>query len=257
MDRETQSHVFEPFFTTKEPGLGTGLGLAMVHAIVEQNHGCISVDSEPGTGTAFKLYFPRTFEPVRDVAGPPAAEALGGSETLLLVEDEDSLRTLGRHILEEKGYTVLEARSGPEAVELCARRTHPVDLVITDVVMPEMGGRELVDRLTDRYPGLKAMYMSAYPEDTLLRKRVEAGTVNFLSKPFSPQELIRKVREVLTGEGLAAVDLDPALRCGDCQADGQARPVVFPVHDFRDRHCPVASAGSDSVSPEVCAGQPR
>jgi two-component system cell cycle sensor histidine kinase/response regulator CckA len=199
MDPETAAHLFEPFFTTKEVGKGTGLGLATVYGIVKQSDGYIMVYSEPGHGTTFKIYLPRVA--AAEPAPPPALRptVTRGSETVLVVEDEEAVRSLSRRALEAGGYTVLAAADGADAVRLVERYGGPIHLVLTDVVMPGMSGRELADRLVQRRPGLRVLYMSGYPGDAIVhRGALDPGTA-FLQKPFMPDDLTRKVREVLDG----------------------------------------------------------
>jgi len=198
MDAETQRHLFEPFFTTKERGKGTGLGLATVHGIVKQSGGHIFVYSEPDRGAAFKIYLPRLAEEVEvDAPVPLTAELPRGSETVLLVEDEASLRSLVRECLETSGYTVVEARHGGEALEIAEREGLPLHLLMTDVVMPEMSGRELAERLGSRRAQLRVLYMSGYTDDAVIRHGVLSQQMAFLQKPFTAATLARKVREVL------------------------------------------------------------
>ena len=198
MSKETQSRIFEPFFTTKEKGKGTGLGLSTVYGIVKQSGGYVMVQSEPGSGTTFHIYLPRVEEALESHgAAPVSRTADGGSETILLVEDEESVRQLVRETLESRGYRVLEAENGQAGVEAAAAHQGTIDLIITDVVMPEMSGRELVQRLSETRPQAKVLYLSGYTEDAILSEgTIESGKA-FLQKPFSLQSLSRKVREVL------------------------------------------------------------
>ncbi|MBZ5684137.1 MAG: PAS domain S-box protein [Acidobacteriia bacterium] len=196
MDRETQSRIFEPFFTTKEKGKGTGLGLSTVYGIVKQSGGYVMVQSELGRGTTFQIYLPLVKGTVekRSVTVP---EAVGGTETILLVEDEESVRQLVRDTLSAKGYKVLEAENGEAGFAAAASHQGKLDLVITDVVMPGMGGREMVKQLIETRPGIKVLYLSGYTEDAIISDgSIEKGTA-FLQKPFTLQSLSRKVREVL------------------------------------------------------------
>lgn len=203
MEPEVQARIFEPFFTTKERGKGTGLGLSTVYGIVKQSGGYIWVQSEKGVGTVFEVYLPRVADAQRVVEasgdGRPErpTEAPRGTETVLLVEDEESVRSLIRKILEQRGYVVLEARSGQEALDLCATYEGPIDLLLTDVVMPEMSGRELAERLLPTRAETRVLFMSGYTEDAVVRHGIENTRINFLEKPFSPAALARKVREVL------------------------------------------------------------
>jgi len=200
MDKETQSHLFEPFFTTKEKGKGTGLGLSTVYGIIKQSGGNIWVYSEPDQGTTFKIYLPRV-EKTAAVYKPKASSppAPGGTETILLVEDEEAVRTMVSKILRNKGYTVLEAAHSEEAFEISERHEGPIHLMVTDVIMPQMSGPELAERLAPRLPEMKVLYMSGYPDNTIVQHGVlEPGTA-FLQKPFTLNALESKVREVLDG----------------------------------------------------------
>lgn len=200
LDPETRSHLFEPFFTTKDKGKGTGLGLATVYGIVKQSGGEIWVDSEPGKGARFEVYLPRTDKvPHRTKATPNGSKALGGSETILLVEDDAGVRRLAREMLARLGYRVLEAAGPLEALGMWESE-RSIDLLLTDVVMPQMSGHELADRLTESRPGLKILYVTGYSDDVILKRGVEAGKAALLEKPFTPESLGRGVRAVLDAE---------------------------------------------------------
>jgi CheY-like chemotaxis protein len=216
MDPETRAHLFEPFFTTKEQGKGTGLGLSTVYGTVQQSGGHIAVESEPRQGSTFRVYLPRVATPViapeprRAGAAPAARPATGDGlvtgrgETILLVEDAERVRAVVREILEMSGYAVLEAHHGAEALELSNRHAGPIHLLVTDVVMPQMSGRELAQRLATLRPDLKVLYMSGYTDDAIVRHGVLASGIAFLSKPFTPDALALKVRELLDGVGAGA-----------------------------------------------------
>jgi CheY-like chemotaxis protein len=200
MDAKTKGRIFEPFFTTKEKGKGTGLGLATVYGIVKQSGGFIWVSSEPGHGTSFEIYLPRVDEKAVHAGGyrtPQAREGVGGTETLLLVEDEEGVRRLTREVLEEHGYTVLEASDWQSALGLAGSHGGPLHLLLTDVVMPEMGGPEVASRLSALRPGIKVLYMSGYTNYAVFHRGLLDAGVAFLQKPFSPNELARRVRELL------------------------------------------------------------
>ncbi len=200
MDKETQSRIFEPFFTTKEKGKGTGLGLSTVYGIVKQSGGYIFAESTPGSGTAFQIYLPRVSDPTEPTGQEKHLQGpTGGSETVLLVEDEDSVRELVRETLKSRGYTVVEASDGVAGLNVAEAYQGTIHILITDVVMPGMSGRELAKRILAARPEIKVLYLSGYTEDAIIHEgALEAGTA-FLQKPFTLHALARKVREVLRG----------------------------------------------------------
>jgi CheY-like chemotaxis protein len=201
MDRETLSNIFEPFFTTKEQGKGTGLGLATVYGIVKQNDGVINVYSEPGEGTTFKIWLPRYGgRTAHTVAEAPMKSAMGGPETVLLVEDESMLLKLAGNMLKELGYTVLIAGTPGEAIRLADEHAGDIHLLMTDVVMPEMNGPDLAKRLLSVYPNLKRLFMSGYMANAIAHHGVLEEGVHFIQKPFTMTDLASKVREALDQE---------------------------------------------------------
>ena len=198
LDREIQEHLFEPFFTTKKPGQGTGLGLSMVYAIVNQGGGFIGVYSEPGQGTAFKIYLPRLARTTVPAMAPliSTAEKVA-SETILLAEDEELVRRVTSRILAGSGYTVLEAGNGPEALKISAQHQAPIHLLLTDVLMPEMSGPQLAAALTHLRPETKVIFMSGHTENAIVHHGVLESGIAFLQKPFRRETLLQKVRDVL------------------------------------------------------------
>jgi signal transduction histidine kinase/CheY-like chemotaxis protein len=201
MDAETRSHLFEPFFTTKAQGKGTGLGLSTVYGIVRQSGGHIAVYSEPGRGTSVKVYLPRALEAGETVRERDHDEPLpGGTETILLAEDEDRVRSLAAAVLAQQGYTVIEACDGLEAVEKARQHGGDIHLLVTDVVMPKMSGQELADRLRGERPGIKVLLSSGYTGDTVMHQGALDASTPFLQKPFTVRSLALKVRETLDAE---------------------------------------------------------
>ena len=197
MDEMTRQRIFEPFFTTKEVGKGTGLGLATVHGIIRQSGGWVEVSSEVGVGTSFEVYLPRL-----DGCSLPEESRIGvvterGNETILLVEDQQSVRSFTRAALKASGYHVIEAPNGDEAISVAERYAGEIHLLLTDVVMPGISGKESSERLKKLRPNLKVLFMSGYTADVIAQRGVLDRSVAFLHKPFSPVELAVKVREVL------------------------------------------------------------
>ncbi len=199
MDAATKAKVFEPFFTTKGPGKGTGLGLAVVFGVIKQSGGHVQVSTELGRGTTFALYFPRVLEAVTPLAPPsePAAAAPRGDETIFLVEDDDAVRQLALLALQRFGYRVVEAADGEEALRLLRAYAGPLHLLVSDIVMPQIGGRELARLVDVIRPGVKVLYLSGYTDDAVLRLGIVDAELNFLQKPFSPAALATAVRRVL------------------------------------------------------------
>jgi len=198
MDGNTQSHIFEPFFTTKEMGQGTGLGLATVYGIVKQSGGHIWVYSEPERGTTFKIYLPQVEEAVSAIEPKTTmVTRLKGRETVMVVEDDNTLREVIARGLKKFGYVVLTAANGGEALLLCEKRKGPIHLLLTDVVLPQMGGRELAERLLSVRPDLKVLYMSGYTENAIVHHGILNEDVGFLQKPFKVNVMVQKIREAL------------------------------------------------------------
>jgi CheY-like chemotaxis protein len=200
MDAATQARVFEPFFTTKGMGEGTGLGLAMVYGIIKQSRGHVWVASKPNQGTTFTIYLPQVVAVPQAPAANPAtvSSAAGGGETILLVDDEEAVRSAARRALVRAGYCVIPAVDGPDALRLYMEHTGaPVALVVTDVVMPGLGGRELVGRLKGMNSNLRVLFVSGYTEEGVRKQGVLQPGTQFLEKPFTPEKLLRKIREVL------------------------------------------------------------
>jgi len=201
MDVDTRDKIFEPFFTTKERGKGTGLGLATVYGIVKQHNGNIWAYSEPGEGSIFKCYFPLADMPsVEQVALRHEITDLGGTETIMVVEDEHTVRNLAVKVLKRHGYSVLEAEEGEACLGFLRDYAGPLDLLLTDVVMPGMNGRELYNEVKSRFPGIKVLYMSGYTEDIVTHRGVLDEGIEFLQKPFSVQALATRVRTVIEEE---------------------------------------------------------
>jgi CheY-like chemotaxis protein len=201
MTDEVRAHIFEPFFTTKEVGQGTGLGLATVHGIVEQSGGFVEVESRPGEGATFRVYLPQAAKAGGGGSSHVEPAAARGTETVLLVEDEPAVRALAARVLRQKGYAVLEAGGGREAVAAARAHRGRVHLLVTDVVMPGQGGRALAEALRADNPELRVLFVSGYTDDAMVRHGILADRVHFLQKPFTPAALAAKVREVLDAPG--------------------------------------------------------
>ena len=198
MDAELQSHIFEPFFTTK--GQGTGLGLATVYGVVKQSGGDIAVESSTGKGAIFRIYLPRVSETAEKLqVVEPSGKTILEHRTVLLVEDERTLRKLTRKMLSEMGLTVLEAENGLQAIEMAERTESPIDLLLTDIVMPGMSGWALAETLSSQRPEMRVLYMSGYPDGVIARHGIAAPGITILQKPFTSDELLRRVEEVAIG----------------------------------------------------------
>jgi CheY-like chemotaxis protein len=205
MDPETQSHLFEPFFTTKERGRGTGLGLATAYGIIRQSGGAIGVISELGQGTTARIYLPVVEQPAAPLAEEPApVEARPGVETILLVEDEARVRKLIAGLLAGRGYKVLEAARSDEALRLARSYRGPIHLALVDVIMPEMSGPEVVRQIAARRPKMRVLFISGYTDEAIMHHKIAESGAAFLSKPFLPEALARKVREVLDARDTTA-----------------------------------------------------
>jgi CheY-like chemotaxis protein len=199
MDKKTLAKLFEPFFTTKEIGRGTGLGLSTVYGIVRQNGGFIEVDSAPGQGTTFRVHLPRTDTPAPQLeSNARDVNPLKGTETILLVEDEKSMLDLGKRILERCGYKVLAAGDPEEALRVVKNHSGPIDLLITDIIMPTMNGKDLAERLSEFVPASRNLFMSGYTGEAIAESGIVDEGMNFLQKPFSLKTLTEKVREILS-----------------------------------------------------------
>jgi CheY-like chemotaxis protein len=198
MDAATRKRIFEPFFTTKEKGKGTGLGLSTVYGIVKQSNGYVFAQSEPGAGTTFYVYLPRVEESAEEESPAKSQpNEAGGCETVLLVEDEESVRELVRVTLASRGYKVLEAENGECGLQVAEDFKDPIDILITDVVMPGIGGRELAKKLLSLRPDISVLYLSGYTEDAVIAPGAPSAAIAFLQKPFTLQNLAKKVRDIL------------------------------------------------------------
>jgi CheY-like chemotaxis protein len=204
IDPATKEHIFEPFFTTKGVGKGTGLGLSTVLGIVQQSGGQVELDSEIGKGTTFEIYLPRVDEPLTPMLAPSVGSTAGGPETVLLVEDDEQVRALCRAILRRNGYDVLMASNAGEAFLIAEQHAGPIHLLLTDVVMPRMNGRQLAERLASSRPDMKVLFMTGYTDDSVVRQGVFDSDMMLLQKPITPESLARRVRAVLDGTARGA-----------------------------------------------------
>ena len=251
MTPEVRQRAFEPFFTTKEVGSGTGLGLATVYGIIRQSGGHIWLYSEPGVGTTFKMFFPSV--DAREAAASDAAHVIAprGTETILVVEDDPAVRLLVEDILGSAGYRVLAAEDGPSALLVAQQHDGEIDLLLTDVVLPKMGGKEVASRLTALRPGIKVLFMSGYTGHSAAQHGTLDSDVNFLPKPFSPDALCEKVRAVLTARmpvrKVLVVDDEPAIR--DLLAE-ILRGSGFEVVTAKDGRNARESTSSESRRPD-------
>jgi CheY-like chemotaxis protein len=203
IDSDTLTHIFEPFFTTKEVGKGTGLGLATVYGVVKQSGGYIWVESKPRQGASFQIFLPRVAESAAEIPATTSADgAIGGSETILLVEDSQPLRKLTQSFLESHGFRVLVAKDGEEAIKVATQHSGKIDLLFTDVVMPGMNGRAVAETLLPRQPGMRVLYTSGYTDSFVARHGVLEEGMVLLHKPFTEEVLISKVREVLDSKNV-------------------------------------------------------
>jgi CheY-like chemotaxis protein len=194
---EIQSRIFDPFFTTKEIGKGTGLGLSMVYGIIKKHNGFINVYSEVGKGTAFKVYLPLTDDVIGETPKNVSEELTRGTESILVAEDDTAILEMIRELLEDNGYTVYSASTGAEAIETFMAHQNVIDLILTDVIMPQGNGREVYEKISSIKPGIPVIYMSGYPADLLTKQGGMVDSYNYLSKPISPSTLLKKIREVI------------------------------------------------------------
>jgi two-component system, cell cycle sensor histidine kinase and response regulator CckA len=223
MDEKTKAGIFEPFFTTKEEGKGTGLGLAMIQSFIKQSGGHIFVYSEPGLGCTFKIYLPEVEEALSPTAPRPAIEKPPrGDETILLVEDEVAVRWLARRILQKYGYTVLEAAQGAEAIELAEAHPGAIHLLVSDVVMPGIHGRQLAERIATLRPGIKTLFLSGYADGAVVRHGILASEAAFLQKPFTLTVLVRKVRDTLDQDAALKAPTPPTPQASPASPSKQA-----------------------------------